>query len=351
MITLSRYECPRLKAAARYYTYGMNNRVLGTTGYEISEIGFGSWGLGGDDWRGVQDADARAAIAEAIRQGVNFFDTALAYGDGHSERMIARVLREEEARSRVVVATKIPPLNYEWPGDGAKAIGEIFPPQHILACVEKSCQHLEVDALQIEQLHVWHDAWLANPEWEETYYAMTRLREQGKVLHWGISVNDHAPETALRILKDPLFESAQVIYNIYERAPEQTIFSMARSGPLGIIARVPLDEGALTGTIKADTAFLDGDWRKNYFRGNRKAEAARRVEALDYLLGEEATTVSELALRFCLSSPAVTTVIPGMRRAEHVRANTAVSDGRILSRMMLSELKKHSWVKNWYQAD
>lgn len=326
----------------------MKTRPLGTTGYDIGEIGFGGWGLGGTMWLGVDDADGRDALAEALRLGVTFLDTALAYGDGHSERTIARVLREQGARDRVVVATKVPPRNNEWPGNGDKPLRDFFPAKHVVACVEKSLRQLDTDALQIEQLHVWHDAWLDDPEWEETYAAMARLKEEGKVLHWGISVNDHAPETALRALEDPLFETVQVIYNIYDRSPERALLALAERKSLGVIVRVPFDEGALTGTIHADTTFPQGDWRERYFAGERKAEAAHRAVALREMLGEEAGTLPELALRFCLSRPEVSTVIPGMRRTAHVRANAAVSDGRPLSPAMLSRLREHAWDKNWY---
>ena len=170
-------------------------------------------------------------------------------------------------------------------------------------------------------------------------------------MHWSISINDHAPETALRALQDPLFETAQVIYNVYDRSPERALFELAAEVPLGVIVRVPFDEGALTGTIRADTVFPQGDWRERYFAGGRKGEAERRAEALAGLLGEEADTLPELALRFCLSRPEVTTVIPGMRRTAHVSSNAAVSDGRGLSASMLSRLEEHAWDKNWYGAD
>ena len=329
----------------------MRTRVLGATGYEISEIGFGGWGLGGTMWLGVDDADGREALAEALRLGVNFLDTALAYGDGHSERTIAGVLNEQGGRDGVVVASKVPPRDNVWPGDGSKPLRNSFPAKHVVACVEKSLRNLEADTLQLEQLHVWHDNWLDDPDWEETRAAMVELKEQGKVLHWGISINDHAPETALRALADPLFETAQVIYNIYDRSPEKALFELAESKPLGIIARVPFDEGALTGAIGADTVFPDGDWRERYFAGDRRAEAGRRAADLAEMLGEEAETLPELALRFCLSRPEVATVIPGMRRIPHVHSNAAVSDGRMLSPDMLSRLAGHAWDKNWYSPD
>ncbi|HYT62735.1 MAG TPA: aldo/keto reductase, partial [Gemmatimonadales bacterium] len=175
--------------------------------------------------------------------------------------------------------------------------------------------------------------------------------EEGKVLHWGVSINDHAPETALRVLEDPIFETAQVIYNIYDRSPERALFPLAKRKPLGIIVRVPFDEGALTGQIKADTVFPPGDWRAGYFAGKRKAEAERRAKGLSGLLNRDVETLPELALRFCLSAPEVSTVIPGMRRPAHVRQNVAAVEKGPLSPEMLSKLKSHAWDKNWYPAD
>jgi len=326
----------------------MRNRTLGTTGYDVSEIGFGGWGLGGGQWLGAQESEGRDALRKAVDAGVTFFDTALAYGDGHSERLIGQVLREEIRDGRAVVATKIPPLNQEWPADGKKPVADVFPARHVAASTEASLKNLGVDAQPLQQLHVWHDAWLDDPKWGASYDRMVRLTEEGKVLHWGISINDHAPATALRALADPIFETAQVIYNIYDRSAEGALFTLARKKPLGVIVRVPFDEGALTGRIRSDTVFPAGDWREAYFRGNRRAEAGKRAEALTLLLGEDAETLPELALRFCLSSPEVSTVIPGMRRAEHVRSNVAASQQGPLSPGMLSRLEAHAWEKNWY---
>ena len=328
----------------------MINRTLGTTGYDVSEIGFGGWGLGADMWRGAEDSEGRDALREAVDEGVTFFDTALAYGDGHSERLMGQALREAIRDGRAVVATKVPPLNNKWPGDANKSVTEVFPARHLSASTEASLRNLGVDVLSLQQLHVWHDAWLDDPEWGVSYDRMVRLKEEGKVLHWGISINDHAPATALRALADPIFETAQVIYNIYDRSADGALFALARKKPLGVIVRVPFDEGALTGRIRSDTVFPAGDWREQYFHGDRRAEVERRADALARLLDDQVQTLPELALRFCLSSPEVSTVIPGMRRAEHVRSNVAASAKGPLSPHMLSRLHAHAWDKNWYPA-
>ena len=326
----------------------MKTRLLGSTGYRVSEIGFGGWGLGGEMWRGVDDSEGRKAVHEAIEQGITFFDTALAYGGGHSERLIGEELKHEIRAGRAIVATKIPPQNRQWPGKSSYKLGDVFPAKYIASSTEQSLKNLRVDALHVQQLHVWNDVWLQDSDWQASYQQIVRLKQEGKVLHWGISINDHAPETALRVLTDPIFETAQVIYNIYDRSPEKALFALAKQKPLGIIVRVPFDEGALTGQIKADTVFPAGDWRAGYFAGNRKAEAERRVKALATVLGDQVETLPELALRFCLSSPEVSTVIPGMRRPAHVRQNTMASTKGSLPPAMLAKLKRHAWDKNWY---
>ena len=320
----------------------MKTRRLGRTGIDVSEIGFGAWGLGKTMWRGVADDEALLAVRAAVAEGVTFVDTALAYGDGHSERLIAQV------RTSAVVATKIPPLNGVWPAAGTSRIADVFPAHHVRMATETSLRNLGVEAISLQQFHVWHDAWLGQSAWTATRHEMEKLVAEGKVRHWGISINDHAPETALSALGDPLFATAQVIYNIFDRSPEKDLFALAREKNIGIIVRVPFDEGTLTGAIRPDTHFPKGDWRHRYFRGERRGEAARRADALMPLLGDGATTLPELALRFVLSRPEVSTVIPGMRRVEHARANAAVSDGRLLDPALLNRLEAHAWEKNWY---
>ena len=320
----------------------MKIRRLGRTGIEVSEIGFGAWGLGATMWRGVSDDEGMAALRAALDAGVDFVDTALAYGDGHSEKLIAKV------GTTVTVATKIPPMDGGWPARPDTNIADAFPARHVRTCTERSLEHLSRDTLDVQQLHVWHDAWLSQPEWDRTRREMEKLTAEGKVRHWGISINAHAPETALRALTDPIFETAQIIYNIFDRSPERELFALARERDLGIIARVPFDEGALTGQVGPDTTWPEGDWRHRYFRGDRKAEAKRRSDALRPLLGDEAKTLPELALRFILSRPEVSTVIPGMRRPAHARANAAAGDGRALSPALLEKLRAHAWDKDWH---
>jgi aryl-alcohol dehydrogenase-like predicted oxidoreductase len=319
----------------------MRKRRLGRTGIEVSEIGFGAWGLGATMWRGVDDETGLLAIRAAVEAGVTFFDTALAYGDGHSERLIAK------AKTGATIATKIPPRSGGWPARPDSKIADVFPAAYVRRSTETSLRNLNARGVDLQQFHVWQDAWLEQREWAATRREMETLVEEGKVRHWGISINSHAPESALRALQDPLFTCAQVIYNIFDRSPEKELFPLAKEKGIGIIVRVPFDEGALTGAVRADTKFPEGDWRNSYFRGDRRAEAGRRADALATLLCDEAKTLPELALRFVLTREEVSTVIPGMRRPEHARSNAAVSDGRVLSPALLHRLQAHAWAKNW----
>ncbi|MEW6510917.1 MAG: aldo/keto reductase [Bacteroidota bacterium] len=322
----------------------MNYRPLGNTGLRVSEIGYGAWGIGGAWWRGGDDAEAIRALHAAADLGINFIDTALAYGDGHSEKLVGKVLKER--RETIAVATKIPPKNGEWPARKGVPLSAAFPYPYIIECTEKSLRNLGIERIDVQQLHVWHDDWADLDEWKR---AFEDLKKAGKVRFAGISINDHQPYNALKAAKTGSIDSFQVIYNIYDQTPDRELFPYCREHNIGIIVRVPFDEGALTGSITTDTKFEKGDFRDNYFRGNRKEEVVRRAAALARLLGPEAATLPELALRFCLHPPAVSTVIPGMRTVKNVRANCGVSDGRSLSDRMIGELRRHAWEKNYYE--
>jgi aryl-alcohol dehydrogenase-like predicted oxidoreductase len=321
----------------------MKYRRLGRTGYVISEIGFGAWGIGAHMWIGAKDDVSLRALHRAADQGLNFIDTALAYGDGHSEQVIGNFLK---ARSeRIYVATKIPPANYIWPAADDSALEEVFPSRHIVESTEKSLKNLDVECLDLQQFHVWNDRWTDNAEWQET---AQKLKREGKVRHFGISINDYQPENCLLAAGTGIIDSFQVIYNIFEQSPEQRLFAFCRQNDIGVIARVPLDEGSLTGKINSNTAFPDGDWRNEYFRGNRRREVEEHVERLTFLLHDGVTSLAEAALRFCLSNPDVSTVIAGMRTVEHVEENCRLSDGRPLPTADLHALRSHAWPHNYY---
>jgi aryl-alcohol dehydrogenase-like predicted oxidoreductase len=321
----------------------MNYRTLGRTGLEVSEISFGAWGIGGGMWKESDDAEAMRALHKAVDLGINFIDTALAYGNGHSERLIGKFLRER--KERVYIATKIPPKNQLWPARKGSPVNEAFPKAYIIECTEKSLKNLGVDCIDLQQFHVWVDEWLYQGDWQD---AIQKLKEEGKIRAFGVSINDHAPETALELGKSGLANTFQVIYNIFDQSPEEELFPLCIEKKIAVIARVPFDEGSLTGKVTPETTFPDGDWRNRYFRGDRKKQVWERVQLLQKLLDGEAKSLPELALRFCLSHPAVSTVIPGMRTVNHVQTNAAVSDGRLLSDALRAELKRHAWQKNFY---
>jgi len=324
----------------------MRYRKLGRTGYTVSEIGFGAWGIGGAMWRGGDDAAALAALRDAYDLGVTFVDTALAYGDGHSERLVARSLagRGEPA----VVATKLPPANRIWPAPPGTALAAAFPAAHVTRSAETSAANFG-RAIDLLQFHVWRDEWLREDEWRRVERALGALVASGTVRHVGISINDHDADNGLEAVRHcDLIECVQVIYNVFDQTPERRLFPACRERDAGVIVRVPLDEGGLTGAIRPGVQFPPGDWRWRYFGGDRAAEVERRVARLEPVLRREASSLVAGALRFCLSHDAVSTVIVGMRTAAHARENCAVSDGRKLTPGLLAELKNHSWERNFY---
>jgi aryl-alcohol dehydrogenase-like predicted oxidoreductase len=318
-------------------------RRLGKTDFLVSEVGFGAWGIGKSFWVGARDEESMAALHAAVDAGVNVIDTALVYGQGHSEALIGQLVR---ARSeRIYVATKIPPLNQHWPAFPGDRLQETFPPSYIIESTEQSLRHLKLDCIDLQQLHVWRDEWAEDPSWQD---AFAQLKAEGKIRAIGVSINDHEPETALRLVQSGHIDTVQVIYNVFDQSPAHALFPACLKHDVGILARCPFDEGSLTGSITPQTVFPEGDWRNDYFRDDRKTQVAERLGALSMALGEEAGSLPELALRFCLSHPAVGTVIPGMRTSHHVHENVAVSDGRRLSSPLLSLLTQHAWDKNFY---
>lgn len=325
----------------------MKYRTLGKTGWRVSEIGFGAWGIGGGMWQGGDDDAALQALHTALDAGCTFIDTALAYGEGHSERLIGQVLAARP--EAVIVASKVPPDNRVWPALPGTPLRAAFRADYVRECAERSADNLgrPVDLLQF---HVWRDEWMQDPEWRVVEHTLETLVRSGTVRRIGISVNDHEPATALEAVGHwDLLSAIQVIYNIFDQSPAAALFPLCRERNIGVIARVPLDEGGLTGKVNPMTSFPQGDWRMRYFRDNRREEIAQRVERLAPLLLRESETLAEGAMRFCLSHPAVSTVIPGMRTPEHARANTALSDGRLLSPALLAELAGHAWPRNFYQ--
>ncbi|MER5852016.1 aldo/keto reductase [Streptomyces sp. NPDC002012] len=320
----------------------MRYRELGRSGVSVSEIGYGAWGIGESAWVGATEDESVRALHRAIDLGANFVDTARGYGE--SERIVGRVVRER-AGDEVLVATKVPPRNGMWPAPDGLDPTETFPGEHIRASLETSLRISGLDHFDVVQFHVWSDDWVGRGDWLET---IAELKQEGKIRLFGVSINDHQPDNALALVRSGAVDSVQVIYNLFDQAPADALLPACEEHGVGVIVRVALDEGGLTGRITAGTTFPEGDWRNRYFRDDRPAQVEQRVAAIVADLGIAPDEIAENALRFVLSSTAVSTVIPGMRTVRNVERNTALSDGRALSADQLSVLAKHRWQRNFY---
>src|SRR5437764_3649530 len=299
----------------------MRYRTLGRTGWPVSEIGYGMWGLAG--WTGSDDAETSAALDRAVQLGCNFFDTAWAYGNGRSERLLGQLIRNHPDKT-LYVATKIPPQNGQWPSRRGFLLDECFPPDHIREYAEKSLRNLALTRIDLLQFHVWEDAWAHDERWQR---AMDDLKRQGLVRAVGVSVKRWEPANVLETLRTGLIYEVQVIFNIFDQAPQDELFPLCRERNIGVIARVPFDEGTLTGTLTKESRWPEGDWRNTYFVPENLSQSVDRAEALRPLV-PPGMTMPELALRWILADPTVSTIIPGMRKVRHVEANIAASDGR-----------------------
>jgi len=314
----------------------MRYRRFGRTGWQVSEIGYGMWGMGG--WSGSDDTLSRSSLECAAELGCNFFDTAWAYGQGRSERLLGELVRAHPA-NRLYIATKIPPRNLKWPARPKYSLDETYPPDHIRSFTERSLENLGVNSIDLLQFHVWSDTWADDPRWRR---AMEDLKREGLIRAAGISVNRWEPENCLRALRSGAVDAVQVIYNIFDQAPEDRLFPVCRELDIAVIGRVPFDEGTLTGTLTRDSRWPEGDWRNTYFVPTNLHASVERAERLRPLI-PDGMSMPEMALRFILSNPDVATVIPGMRRLHHVDANLAASDAGVLPDPLLTQLRAHRW--------
>jgi aryl-alcohol dehydrogenase-like predicted oxidoreductase len=321
----------------------MHERKLGRTGLEVSEIGYGAWGIGGSMWLGADDDESLRALNRAIDLGLTLIDTALAYGNGHSEELVGKVVRERDGR--IAVATKIPPKNGRWPAPDGVDPDDAFPADHVRECTERSLRNLGLDTIDVQQFHVWSDEWADRGSWRD---AIEQLKSEGRIRAFGVSINDHQPANALKLIESGAVDSVQVIYNVFDQSPEDELLPACAEHGIGVLARVPFDEGALTGTIGPGTEFPEGDFRNRYFRGDRREQVAEHVQAILDDLGIEREQLPEVALGYVLSHPAVTSVIPGMRSVRNVERNCALGDGTGLPPEQVAALKRHRWDRNFY---
>lgn len=314
----------------------MRYRGLGRTGFEVSDIGCGLWGMSG--WSGSDDEGSLQALQMAVDGGCTFFDTAWAYGEGKSDGFLGRILAANPGK-RLVSASKIPPKNRKWPARPTYDYNDVFPADHVFEHADKIRRALGVDTIDVLQFHVWEDAWSDRREFRET---VERLKRDNIIRAFGLSLNRWQPENGVRALHTGLVDAVQVIYNVFDQNPEDGLFPVCRERNVGVIARVPLDEGSLGGKMTRQTTFPEGDWRRGYFNEKNLNETMDRVDRLREDL-PEGMTLPELALRFILAEPAVSTIIVGMRKPEHVRQNLALSDAGGLDPKLVESLRRHRW--------
>ncbi len=314
----------------------MHYRRFGRTGWQVSEIGYGMWGMGG--WSGADDQTSLQALQRAVELGCNFFDTAWGYGAGHSEGLLGQLVRANPER-KLYTATKIPPKNFQWPSRREFSLDDCFPPDHIQAYVHQSLANAGLPAFDLIQFHTWEDGWLRDERW---VHAVSDLRAQGLFQAVGISLNRWEPWNGIQAVRSGLIDAVQVIYNIFDQNPEDELFPACLAHDVAVIARVPFDEGTLTGTLTPASRWPDGDWRNSYFVPENLAASVARAEALRPLI-PPGLTMPELALRFILNHRAVSTIIPGMRTPGHVAANLACSDQGPLPAELQDQLRAHRW--------
>ena len=314
----------------------MRTRRFGRLGWNVSEIGYGMWGMAG--WTGSDDERSLASLHQSVELGCTFFDTAWGYGEGHSERLLGQIVRAHPG-VRLYTASKIPPKNRQWPSQRGMRLDDVFPADYIDEYAHKSLENLGIPTLDLLQFHVWEDAWANDDRW---WRAMASLRDQGLIGGIGISVNRWEPTNVVETLRTGQVDAVQVIYNIFDQAPEDELFPLCQELDVAVIARVPFDEGALTGTMTRDMKFPDGDWRNLYFCEENLGQTIDHVDALRRDV-PEGMTMPDLALRFILANDAVSTVIPGMRSIAHVHSNIAASDAGPLDGKVLKRMRAHRW--------
>jgi aryl-alcohol dehydrogenase-like predicted oxidoreductase len=323
----------------------MKYRRFGRTGWDVSEIGYGMWGMAG--WSGSDDAESLASLNRAVELGCNFFDTAWAYGSGHSEELLGKVLREH-ADKKLYAATKIPPKNRKWPSRREFKLDDCFPSDYIFEYVDTSLRNIGIETLDLIQFHTWEDSWLDE---DSLLRSIEVLRASGKVRAIGVSINRWEPWNGVRAVRSGLIDAVQVIYNIFDQNPEDELFPACRERNVAVIARVPFDEGTLTGSITLESKWPKEDWRSTYFVPENLKASVQHADALKPLL-KHGMTLPEMALRFILNNPDVSTIIPGMRKLRNVDANVAADEKGPLPASLAAELKNHRWVRtpsNWSQ--
>ena len=314
----------------------MKYRRFGKTDWQVSEIGYGMWGMG--DWKNSDDDESLKSLQRSLDLGCNFFDTAWIYGRGRSEKLLGRLV-QANPDADFYCASKIPPKNFRWPSKREYSLEDCFPPDHIENFIEKSLKNIGIPSLDLIQFHTWEDLWLEDERWVKK---LAELKDQGMIQAIGISINRWEPWNGVKAVESGLIDAVQVIYNIFDQNPKDELFPACEKHDVAVIARVPFDEGTLTGTLTKDSTWPEGDWRNTYFVPENLNSSVDHAEALRPLI-PEGMSMAEMALRFIYSDHRVSTVIPGMRKLKHVEENIATSDAGVLDEQLVLELKKHRW--------
>lgn len=314
----------------------MQVRTAPRLGVPVSVLGYGMWGLAG--WKDTDDAEVEQALDEGVAAGVTFFDTAFAYGDGRSEAILGRLVKRHPSK-QLFTASKIPPKNRAWPAPSSAALGDCFPAAHIREYTERTIANLDLPGIELMQFHVWQDAWATDETWQR---AVLDLKKEGLIKRIGISLNRWEPWNGLAAIRTGLIDAVQVVYNIFDQSPEDELFPLCRERGVAVIARVPFDEGSLAGQLSRERVFPEGDFRRSYFNAENTAATMDRIERLLRVV-PKGMTLPEMALRFVITNPDVTTVIPGMRRLQSVRGNVAAETAGPLEDGLMAELRAHRW--------
>ncbi|HET7114296.1 MAG TPA: aldo/keto reductase [Pyrinomonadaceae bacterium] len=323
----------------------MKYRRFGRTGWEVSEIGYGMWGMA--SWSDSSDQESLRSLQAAVDLGVNFFDTAYAYGNGHSEGLLGQTVRANPTQ-KLYTASKIPPKTLQWPAPADSTLAQSFPSDHVEEYVHRSLENSGLGQFDLMQFHTWNDDWMRDDRW---FYKLDDLRSQKLIRAMGISINRWEPWNGLRAVRSGQIDAVQVIYNIFDQNPEDELFPACRENDVAVIARVPFDEGTLTGKLTKDSKWPEGDWRNTYFVPENLIPAVEKSDEIKKLLDEwnkeheTRITMPELALRFILNNPDVSTIIPGMRKLHHVEANVAASDAGPLPTELHKKLRAFRWVR------
>jgi aryl-alcohol dehydrogenase-like predicted oxidoreductase len=314
----------------------MEYRTSERLGTSVSVLGYGMWGLAG--WKDTDDSEVERALDESVSSGVTFFDTAFAYGDGRSEAILGKLVKRHPEAS-LFTASKLPPKNRTWPANAASSLDDCYPPDYIREYTQRTIDNLGLPRVDLMQFHVWNDAWASDVRWQR---AMSDLKSEGLIGRVGISLNRWEPWNGLAAIRTGVIDAVQVVYNIFDQAPEDELFPLCRELGVAVIARVPFDEGSLAGQLSRDRVFPEGDFRRSYFSPENTAATMDRIEKLEKVV-PPGMTLPEMALRFVISNPDVTTVIPGMRRTVSVRGNVAAEKAGALDPALVAALRAHRW--------